>query len=263
MGGAAGGVTGSAKRGVAGKPSTGGQAPMPPGMETGAAVDVIPDRIRHSRNGGGTMKYLFTIIAALAAVSILSAPARADSPITSTPFHEAYFDLAIVRDALGSGVLDLRMAQYLSSPDVPIDAKVAVINALGWDIEGKHNAELFASYLALSRGWSLYEVDEERLAELTDDELCCLGYLAMMDDYFHPEEALPLLELANEFKPESLTIRLIYGLAKAQVAFDGDWAGVWPAIDDAFGGDELVVDMRPAAVDIILEYMSLYEEYVE
>ncbi len=209
------------------------------------------------------MKYIFTIITALVAVGILSAQAvRADSPITSTPFHEAYFDLAIVWDALESGVLDLRMAEYLSSPDVPIDAKVAVINALSWDIEGKHNAELYASYIALRRGWSLYEVDEW-LAELTDDELCCLGYLAVMDDYFHPEEGLPLLQLAHEFKPESLTIRLIYGLAKAQAAFDEDWADVWSAVNDAFGGDELVIDMRPAAVDIILEYMSLYEEYAE
>ena len=189
--------------------------------------------------------------------------ARADSPITSTPFHEAYFDLAIVWDAWETGVLDLRMAEYLSSPDVPIDAKVAVINALGWDIEGKYNAELYATYIALSRGWSLYEVDEEKLAELTDDELCCLGYLAVMDDYFHPEEGLPLLELAHEFKPESLTIRLICGLAKAQAAFDEDWADIWPAVSGAYGGDELVIDMRPAAVDIIFEYMSLYEEYAE
>jgi len=209
------------------------------------------------------MKYILTILAALIVVGIISAPALADSPITSTPFHEAYFDLEIVWDAWETGVLDLRMAEYLSSPDVPIDAKVAVINALSWDIEGKDNAELYASYIALNRGWSLYEVDEERLAELTDDELCCLGYLAVMDDYFHPEIGLPLLELAHEFKPESLTIRLVYGLAKAQAAFDEDWADIWPAVDDVYGGDALVIDMRPAAVDIILDYMSLYEEYVE
>ena len=207
------------------------------------------------------MRSFLTFFIVPVILSLSFTVARADSPITSTPFHEAYFDLAIIWDAWETGVLDLRMAEYLSSPDVPIDAKVAVINALGWDIEGKHNAELYASYIALNRGWSLYEVTDERLAELTDDELCCLGYLAVMDDYFHPENGLPLLELAHESKPESLTIRLVYGLAKAQAAFDEDWADIWPAVSNVYRGDELVIDMRPAAVDIIFEYMSLYEEY--
>jgi hypothetical protein len=44
---------------------------------------------------------------------------------------------------------------------------------------------------------------------------------------------------------------------------DEDWAEVWPIMEDAFEGDSLRWDMREESVDIIFEYMSLYEEYAD
>ena len=44
----------------------------------------------------------------------------ADSPITSTPFYEAYTDIAIVQKAKIQGVLDMDMAEYLSSQSATV-----------------------------------------------------------------------------------------------------------------------------------------------
>ncbi|HHT9109297.1 MAG TPA: hypothetical protein ACFYD9_11675, partial [Candidatus Wunengus sp. YC64] len=77
-----------------------------------------------------------------------------------------------------------------SSPENPIDVKAAVINGLSWRFEGKNNAELYAYYLALLYHLSITELDT---AFLSADEIFCLGYLTVMDDYFHPEYAIQLL----------------------------------------------------------------------
>jgi hypothetical protein len=80
----------------------------------------------------------------------LTAPVWADSPITSTPFSEAYQDYNIVKAAKRSGVLTVEMAEYLSSPSNPVDIKAALINSLSWKFEGKKNALLYRYYLGRS-----------------------------------------------------------------------------------------------------------------
>ncbi|MFN3532610.1 MAG: hypothetical protein ACK41Q_08915 [Candidatus Brocadia sp.] len=44
-----------------------------------------------------------------------------------------------------------------------------------------------------------------------------------MDNYIHPENAIPLLEEAHELMKESFTVSMVLALAKAQLAFDSDW----------------------------------------
>lgn len=55
--------------------------------------------------------------------------ASADSPITSTEFYEAYMDVKMVQRAHLQSVLGFEIAEFLSSPENPIDEKAAVINA--------------------------------------------------------------------------------------------------------------------------------------
>ena len=83
---------------------------------------------------------------------LTSAAVWADSPITSTPFYEAYGELEIVRKAENSGVVDLEIAGYLYSKSIPIDLKAAVINAVSWSTSGKRNSDLFSYYLSLQYG---------------------------------------------------------------------------------------------------------------
>lgn len=184
-------------------------------------------------------------------------PSRADSPITSTGFAEAYQDYEIVERAQQTRTLDLEMAEYLSSKSAPIDIKAALINALSWKFEGKQNATRYQHYLRL-----VYDqpTDDLKMDQLSGDELFALGYLTVMDDYFNPKQALPYLEAAQKRKPKSYTVAMIKALTEAQVALRSDWCQVWQVTDKVTKDTTLDQDLRPAAQKIILDYMGLYED---
>jgi hypothetical protein len=211
--------------------------------------------------------YLFFILA----LCLPPAAARADSPITSTDFYTVYMDQEIVERAASRNVLDGEIAAYLIDPANPIDVKAAAINALGWKFEGRNNSELFTWYLAAQRGTPLAEFSYDTL---DPGELFSLAYLTVLDDYFNPAPAVPMILAANrghaeqsgQRKPNkketggSLTIALVQSLIQGQAAMDGDWCEIWRATERVLDNDSLQQDMRPAAVDIIVEYMSLYRD---
>lgn len=180
----------------------------------------------------------------------------ADSPVTSTPFSDAYMDINMVARAKASGVLDTVTAYFLVSRDKPIDQKMAVINALSWDVNGKHNAVLFKEFLAKK-----YKVKPEKLKlnTLSGDELLCLGYMTIMDDYFTPEKAVPVIEMARKKLKNNFTAEMIAALVKAQTAMAGDWCEVWMPVDIVLKTEKLQRDMRLEAVNIIVNYMQVYE----
>ena len=183
---------------------------------------------------------------------------HADSPITATKFYEAYLDVKMVEMAHLEGVMGLEIAEFLTSPEKPIDVKAAVINALSWRFDGKNNAELYAYYLALLYHVSVTELDTEFLSA---DERFCIGYLTAMDDYFHPEKALPLLEEAHKVMKESFTVSIILALTRGQKAMDYDWCEVWRLTEEVLKNKELRQDLRPEAIKMIMDYMILYKEY--
>ena len=203
-------------------------------------------------------------VTALAA-SLIAAPiaARADSPVTSTPFATAYTELGAVAQSLETGILSLETAQFLSDWDVPVDAKAAMCNALGWDINGKDNAVRYGWFLAL-KYWDYYdgppELNDTTKDLLTADELMCMGYLMALDDYFHPARALPWLQAAREKRPESYTIAMIEAIVNGQVNFDSDWPSIWNGVEIVLNNESLKVDMRPEAIAIICDYMVLYQD---
>lgn len=181
--------------------------------------------------------------------------ARADSPITSTGFSDAYQDVAIVQTAKARGIIDLEIAQYLTSSSLGIDVKAAIVNALSWKYEGKNNAKLFRYFLAVKYSQTL---DQLTLAQLTPDETLLLGYLTVMDDYFHPEKALPIVENARSRNPRSYTVAMISALVRSQVAFSTNWCQVWRSVEAVTLDQTLQSDLKDQAKTIILNYMQLY-----
>jgi len=85
----------------------------------------------------------------------------------------------------------------------------------------------------------------------------------VMDDYFHPEKALPLLEEAHNMEKDSFAVSIILALAKAQRAFDSDWCEVWKLTEEVLKNKELKQDLRHEATKMIVDYMILYKEYCE
>ncbi|MFN4278927.1 hypothetical protein [Thermosynechococcus sp.] len=192
---------------------------------------------------------------ALTTVVCFQQSARADSPLTSTPFYEAYTDVPIVMRAKRSGRLDLKMSEWLSSPQVPTDYKAALINALGWDFNGKTNGQAYRTYLALRYGTTPEKIP---LESLTTDELMALGYLTAMDNYFQPQRGMPFLNAAQERNSQSYAIAMVRGLVEAQTLFEVSWCQVWQAVNRVDENPQLKRDLRPKAREIILKYMRLY-----
>ena len=99
----------------------------------------------------------------------------ADSPVTSTPFSEAYLDVSLIRKARSQGVFTEEMCGFLTNLDIFIDQKAALINALGWAYEGKNEAEMFSRYLFHAHR---FQTKSLPLYALNGSELMCLVYLS-------------------------------------------------------------------------------------
>ncbi len=205
------------------------------------------------------MTKILTLVLIFVLIPLASIKVHADSPVTSTPFSEAYRDIEIVRKASTAGVLDIEMAGYLSSKKNPIDKKAAVINALSWRYGGKDNAKRYIAYLEKTYRASHGNLE---MNTLHGDEIFCLGYLTLMDDYFHPEKALPLLEKAGKKMKDSLTVSMILAIARAQdvMEVDADRCEPWRITEKVLQNKRLKCDLRARAKKIIVDYMTLYKD---
>ena len=80
------------------------------------------------------MKKLFLLFALLVSAVQLS---FADSALTSTEFYKAYLDVPIVKAAADQpNHLSEAAKAYLFDEANPLDVKLALINAVGWEFEG-------------------------------------------------------------------------------------------------------------------------------
>lgn len=205
------------------------------------------------------MKKFFVILLSTLLIfnlALMSA-AKADSPVTSTPFSNAYLDIEMVKKARTTGELDKEIAEYLSLADQPLEVKAAVINSIYnhsnvWQI--RNNAEIYTEYVYQS---SLAEIDLELLSP---KELLVIGYLALLDDYFQPESALLFLEKARAEQPDSFIIAMIEGLAEAQqLVFEPENVTAWKLMKEKVSNPSLQEDrLRDEALSISLEYLYLY-----
>lgn len=178
---------------------------------------------------------------------------HADSPLTSTPFSNAYSDIQMVSAAKTAGQMNPQIAAYLHGSSVSIDKKAAVINALGWDHVGTSNS---ISYCNFVYGKT---VGEDEINSLSASELFVIGYLNAMDAYMNPDGALPFLKQARFLLSNSYTVNIIYGLVKSQKAFEGDFCKAWKHVNKVFMNSSLDMDMREDARKIIYDYMVLYK----
>lgn len=177
-----------------------------------------------------------------------------DSPLTSTDIYKAYDDIDMVSKAKKEGKMTNKIADFLSSDTNSIDTKAAVINAMGWSIDGSNNADLYCIYV---HDRSMKNID---IKVLKADELFCVGYMQALDDYFHPKKALPYLKAALEENDKSFTVAIILALTKAQsIMNNGDWCKMWEITYKVLDDKYLVRELRESAIKIIKDYMILYK----
>lgn len=194
-------------------------------------------------------------------------PAWADSPLTTPDFALAYGEEPAVAMALEFGPGD-RVFAALSDPEIAHDTRAAMINALGWSISG---AERGAAYLEFVAARHETTVEALTLDALSAQEAFSLGYLLAMDDIHvrgpaggegevATAPASALLEVARQKAPEDFAVALVASLVSAQ-GFQGEsWCKVFTTVNttvEAFPAGNR--NLRPEALDIIMEYIVLYE----
>lgn len=190
---------------------------------------------------------------------IFSTYLYADSPLTSTEFYLSYSEYPQVIDAneREDKTLTENDLQFLTDKTIPLGAKLALINALGFKQAGKHNE---AKYLHRINPniTSYFDV----AGDLTSaEENIIFAYLSAMDDYFNVERTYNIAKSASQKEPQSLAIQIILGLIKAQIALDIDWCEVYKAVDHARKLPNLNQDLKPEAVKQIFEgYIDVYKE---
>lgn len=198
------------------------------------------------------LKKKLLILVALLFLTVTS-NARADSPLTSTPFYKEYLDNEIVVKAENTKMIDQEIADYLHDTSNPMDIKAAVINALGWDVTGRLNYNI---YCGMIHGKLL---DESDLNILNPNELFVLGYLKAMDNYFEPKPAVPFLNKAKDDMSNSFTVAMIDALVKGQETMSTDFCNVWKLSEGVFDNASLEKDMRESAKKIIYDYVVIYK----
>ncbi|MDZ4713809.1 MAG: hypothetical protein SGI89_15990 [bacterium] len=178
---------------------------------------------------------------------------KADSPLTSTPFHDAYTDVDIVLKAEQLGVMNSEFAEYLHNESNPVEVKAALINALGWDFNGKLNSEIYCNEIHKRA------IDRSDISGLNTNELFVIGYLKAMDNYLDPKTSLSFLKQARKKNDESYTVAIIEALVKAQIAMEKDFCKVWKYGNKVFSNKDLDKDMRSAGIKIIYDYIAIYK----
>jgi len=179
----------------------------------------------------------------------------ADSPLTSTDFSVAYKNESIVKKAKAAkGALNAKLMKFLTGTG-PIAVKMAVINTLSWDMNGKNNAGVFMEYLMKTKK---YSGEDDLLARASADEILCLAYLKALDNYFDVATAAEWSAAALKKNPSSYTFNIIDGLIQAQLNFDVSWCAVYKCTDTVRQNTSLNIDMNEEAIRIIFDYMDLY-----
>lgn len=213
---------------------------------------------------------------------LTTSQALADSPLTSTPFGKAYEDVEIVQYAMENG-FDRKTMEALSNPDIPNDVRVATINQLimtfvekyGW-FKNHYYTETYLGYLGSKYGIEYTEITP---SILTAEEALSLGYLAAFRQRFVIEENLNIgdkelkinaLNLTNEAlakDKKDFAVAAVHGLVVAHKYFrlgTNNWCKVYQtfnSVDREFSSENR--NMRPEAVDIIKNYINLYQKYCQ
>ena len=183
----------------------------------------------------------------------------ADSPLTSTNISKAYNAKIIKKATLCNGKINNnQILKFLTNKKNNIELKIAVINEIGWDINGKKNSEIYLNYIKQLNDFSSLD---DFLNNADAETLICYAYIKSMDDYFHVDEAISIAQVAKKRSNNSYCIHMICSLIEAQKALDSDWCTVYSIMDDVRKNESLNKDIKSEAVEIIFNYIDLYKDY--
>ena len=136
-----------------------------------------------------------------------------DTFITSTNFYKAYMDIDLVKVASETHIMSEEMLNALFDKSIPVDEKLAIINALSWNKNTSDNVGKYILKLELIHGKKWENIGKE----YSKDELLCWGYLLLINDYSNPAKYLKFFEAGNLKLKDSFVSNLLINLTKAQI----------------------------------------------
>lgn len=179
-----------------------------------------------------------------------------DSPVTSTPFHQAYQDNPLVADAAENHLLTEEMVKYLLKRRNPLDQKLAILNALSWGSTATGNLTILKDAITEKRKIAVLSPE----SRMKPHDQLLLGYMMLLENYFEPKLAAPYIEKGADRLPKSRTAQVIRAICRAQVSFDESWCQVWRHYEEVANREDLKNDFREKADRIIYDYLVLYKE---
>lgn len=214
------------------------------------------------------MKKLFLLFALLLSAVQLS---FADSALTSTEFYKAYLDVPIVKAAADQpNVLSEAAKAYLFDEANPLDVKLALINAVGWEFEGLTAYKDYLNYCIQHFPKRKYGIapgkrvtQQDVFKHASPEQKAVLVYLSAMSNYFNTAAMGKMVRMAMTTpRTDKQSFMLAIGLVKAQIALNNDWAAVYPTVH-ACVNKPRIKDMRPKAIEIVMAYANRYKPYAD
>ncbi|WP_017294340.1 hypothetical protein [Geminocystis herdmanii] len=230
--------------------------------------------MRKPRSKTNISKYFLGLLS-ISSLFLLPNSAKADSPLTSTNIANYYQDIEIISTAQKTKIIDEKILKFLLSK-APLDEKSAVINALGWNFEGQNNSYLFLEGFAKSKG---LKINDLTIEQLSYSDKFVLGYLLAMDDYLNLSPLdrnssislfkitpLELLTSVALELPDNFTAHFIRALVEGQnnLSNPESWCNIYQIhqlVLNQFPLSER--NLRPLAVENIMDYINLYGEYCQ
>jgi hypothetical protein len=195
----------------------------------------------------------------LIVILLISQYTFADSPLTSTDFHKAYMEVSLVQDALKcKGNMTNEIIEYIYDDKNPLDVKLAIINAIGWNTKGLSNSKKFFMYVMNKRKYKDFSGDYTAFRwYATSDELICYAYMKAMDNYFDVVEAFVIAGDVLKKSPDSFAVSMIYNLIKSQGLTDfGENCYASKMFLTLKDNPKLKMDMRKESMSYVFEYMD-------
>lgn len=193
-------------------------------------------------------------------ILLISQYTFADSPLTSTDFYKAYLDVPLVQEALKSkGKITNVMLEYIYSDTNPLEVKLAIINAIGWNVKGNKSSKLYFKFVMNKKKYkSDFGGDYTAFNwNATADELICYAYMKALDNYFDVSDTFEVAGLALNKNPNSFAVNMIYNLIKAQgLTSFREYCSASKIFNTLKNNPNLTLDMRKESLSYVFEYME-------
>ncbi len=184
----------------------------------------------------------------------------ADSPLTSTDFYKAYMDIPMVQEAsISKGKITTEMMDYIDNDTNPLEIKLAIINAIGWEHKGMMVSKMYFMFVMNKKKYKT-EFGGDFMAfkwYASRDELICFSYMKAMDNYFDVTDAFEIAAEAVRKYPDSFAVTMIYNLIKAQglTAYD-EHCYASKLFQTLKNNSNLKMDMKKESMSYIFEYLQ-------